>query len=272
MEIFGSDVIIGDFRASDFGLVLGAVDYDGSSEDEMGNDITIAEQFIGRNPVPVYLDYSYTEKLKPTITLVRTNCGHLANTPLSEYEIRSILRLITGTVGYKWMKVVTDEISEDTWYRAKVINTALVRVAGIVVGLKIFMECDSQFGYSPIQHADKSVSAYEPFRIFNNSDDIYTYLLPNLKIIMAESGNLEITNNSEPWKTIINNVSNGEIIEINSEKEILTSSISHPNVLLNDFNLHWIRMVNGINEYVTNLNCEMQFSFRLRRKGGFICR
>lgn len=38
MDIFGSDLIIGDFKASDFNLTLGSTDYDGSPEDEeMGN-------------------------------------------------------------------------------------------------------------------------------------------------------------------------------------------------------------------------------------------
>ena len=56
MDIYGKDIIIGDFRASDFGLMLSSFDYDEKTENEMGNDISIAEQFIGRNPVPVYLE------------------------------------------------------------------------------------------------------------------------------------------------------------------------------------------------------------------------
>ena len=63
MDIFGKDIIIGNFRASDFGLMASTIKFDEESEYEMGNDITIAEQFIGRNPVPVYLDYSYVSRL-----------------------------------------------------------------------------------------------------------------------------------------------------------------------------------------------------------------
>lgn len=272
MEIFGRDIIIGDFKASDFNLIIGSTEYSGQSEDEMGNDITIAEQFIGRNPVPAYFDYSYSEKLRPSISLIKNNCYNSNDTGLTEFEIRNILRLITGFHEYKWMKVITDDISEDTWYKVKIVSTALIRYPGIVAGIKINMECDSQFGYSPINVIKQKVTAYKPFYIFNNSDDIYNYLYPKIDIKLEEDGNIELVNNTENWTSIINNVVTDEIVTINSEKQILTSTNEHENVLLDDFNLHWFRLVNGLNEYSCNLNCEITVTFRLRRKGGFICR
>ena len=168
MEIFGSDIIIGNFRASDFGLMLGSIDYEEKSENEMGNDISITEQFIGRNPVPVYLDYTYTSKLKPTVTLIKNNCHNSSDYKLSEFDVRYILRLITGQHGYIWMKVLSEDVSEDTWYRVKVTNTSLIELSNKSVGLKIQMECDSQFGYSPIQTIKINETAFSKFNIFNN--------------------------------------------------------------------------------------------------------
>lgn len=263
--------MIGEFKASDFNLMLGSIDYDEKAENEMGNNITIAEQFVGRNPIPAYLDFTYNEKLKPTVVLIKNNCHDASDYMLSEFEIRHILRLITGQHNYIWMKVITEEISEDTWYRVKVIDTALVKLAGKNIGLKINMECDSQFGYSPLQTLNISETAYKKFNIFNNSDDIYTYLFPEVQITMKQSGNLELINETENWYTIINNVSYDEVLNLDCERQIITSSFNHINVLLNDFNLHWIRFVDGVNVYSANLNCDIQFKFRMRRKGGFIC-
>lgn len=271
MDVYGKDVIIGDFRASDFNLMLGAIDYNEKAEDEMGNDITIAEQFIGRNPVPVYLDYTYNGKLKPTITLIKYNCHNGGDYELTEFEVRHILRLITGQHGYVWMKVFTEDPGEDTWYKVKVINTSLVRLSGKNIGLKIEMECDSQFGYSPIQTIKITENAYSNFTIFNNSDDIYTYLLPTVQITVKEKGNLELINNTEGWHTFINNLSVGEIVTMNSEKQIIKSTVGHKTALINDFNLHWVRFVNGVNLYSASLACDLVFTYRMRRKGGFIC-
>lgn len=271
MDIYGKDIIIGDFRASDFGLILSSFDYDEKAEDEMGNDISIAEQFVGRNPVPVYLDYSYTNKLKPTITVIKYNCHNASDFELTEFEIRHILRLLTGHSGYKWMKVVTEEISEDTWYKVKVNKTSLLKIGNQKAGLKIEMECDSQFGYSPVQIVKNDINAYEHFYIFNNSDDIYTYLLPKLSIKIKEGGNWALTNHTEDWTTMINNTVTDENITMDSERQILLSDVEHTNVLLNDFNLHWVRLLSGINEYSVNLDCEITFEYRMRRKGGFIC-
>jgi hypothetical protein len=271
LDIYGQDIIIGNFRASDFNLMLGSLDYDDSAENEMGNDIAIAEQFIGRNPVPVYLDYTYSEKLKPTITLIKNNCHDASDFELSEYEIRYVLRLITGQHDYLWMKIITDDISEDNWYKVKVIRTALLKRGNKNIGLKIEMECDSQFGYSSIQTIRINENSYSSFNIFNNSDDIYTYLLPTTIITMHEAGNLEIKNSTEGWSTIITNLSVGEVITMDSEKQILTSTVNHTTSLINEFNLHWIRFVDGMNNYQANLSCDITFNFRTRRKGGFIC-
>ena len=253
-------------------LISSWIIYEKQSKNEMGNDITITEQFIGRNPIPVYLDYQYNEKLKPTVTLVKNNCNNSSDYCLSEFDIRHILRLITGQHGYMWMKVDTDDVSEDTWYKVKVTSTALLKVSlDRIIGLKINMECDSQFGYSPIQTIKISENAFSKFYIYNNTDDIYTYLLPKVEIKILEEGNLELKNDDEDWSTIINNLSIGEVITMDSEKQIITSSINHKTALINDFNLHWVRLISGMNEYTANLNCEIIFSFRLRRKGGFLC-
>ena len=123
MEIYGRDIIIGEFKASDFNLILGSLDFDEQAEEEMGNDITIAEQFIGRNPVPVYLDYKYSSKLKPSVTLIKMNCHDGGDYKLSEFELRHILRLITGHHKYIWMKVIAENPGADIWYKVKVMNT-----------------------------------------------------------------------------------------------------------------------------------------------------
>lgn len=276
MEVFGKDLIFGDFRASDFNLILTSMSSEGVSDDEMGNDMTIQETFIGSNPVPVYLSHTYSEKLRPTVTLSKNPCNNKNNT-LDEFELRHILRLVTGNKAYKWMKVVTEDISEDTWYRAKVTSTQLHRVGNIIDSITLTMECDSQFGWSPEMIVTKNASAGTSFWIINNSDDLNEYLLPKVVITASTGGEISITNSTdiidgESWTTTLSNVSAGETITMDSHKGILTSTVEHDTSLLDDFNLHWIRFVPGKNILTCDSDMTLKFIYRLPRKGGFLCR
>ena len=46
------------------------------------------------------------------------------------------------------MKVITDEVGEDLWYRVRVDKISYNKVNGFVVGIILDMECDSQFAWS----------------------------------------------------------------------------------------------------------------------------
>ena len=63
----------------------------------------------------------------------------------------------------------------------------------------------------------------------------------------------------------IKNVRNGEIITINSKAEVITSSMDH-DLLLNDFNLNWIRLKPDANELIANMDSRITFKYRVPRK------
>lgn len=64
------------------------------------------------------------------------------------------------------------------------------------------------------------------------------------------------------------NLSNGEIITIDNENCIITSSLSSHTHLLSDFNKHWFRLLEGENEFVINGNCKIDLEYREIRKVG----
>jgi len=55
-----------------------------------------------------------------------------------------------------------------------------------------------------------------------------------------------------------------------SKNEILKSS-NKDRIIMNDFNMHFIRLVPGENQIRTNGNIKLIFSFRAPRKVGFMC-
>lgn len=268
IEVFYNDFILGNFRASDFGLILGSFSYNGNSEDEIGMNISTIEEFIGHNPVPIYLGQKYEDKLKPKITLVKNPT--LRDKYFHERDCRWILRLLTGIKGYQWMKAISFELDDDLWYRAKVSNVSYKRVGGHIVGIILNMECDSCFAYSKELNITINAKSNQKFNIFNNTDDLNNYVYPTVSILSSSAGTLSITNISDNnWVTEIKNLKANEKITIDSQHQIISSNTTH-NLILNDFNLGWLRMVPDKNEYISNFNATITLKYREPRKVGVI--
>lgn len=268
MNIFGKDMIIGDFKLSNYGLMLGAFDF--GDEEELGMDYEVIEEFIGNNPVPKYLGAKYTSKLMPTATIIKNPCFD-KNEFFTEHECREVLRQLTGFRGYKLMQILLDEVDDLYYFYVRVQNATYKKINGKVVGIILSMECDSQFAWSKEYEYTYEASPDKNVVLINISDDLYNYLLPHVTIIPNSNiSNLEITNITDNnWATTIKNISSKEIITMDSKNQILQSS--NPNrIILNDFNLHFIRFVSGRNELSVNENCTIIFKFRVPRKVGFL--
>ena len=61
----------------------------------------------------------------------------------------------------------------------------------------------------------------------------------------------------------------GETITIDSGRQIISSSRSHE-LLLDDFNLGWFRLIPGKNQYISNVDMTVSMKFRVPRKAGII--
>lgn len=203
MELFGKDMYIGDFKLSDYGLILASFDSNVSnSEDELGMDHETIESYIGHNPVPVYLGSKYTNKLKPQATIVKDYCYN-TNPYFTEHECREILRQLTGFRGYKKMQLYSYEFDELIYFYVRVTNVSYRKIAGKVAGIILQMECDSQFAWSRDFSSVYNVKAGTPFIFYNSSDDLYNYLLPKITIVSRSSiPELKIKNLSALYTTL----------------------------------------------------------------------
>lgn len=270
MEILNNDILIGDFRASDNGLIITSFSSGSYKENELGMNISTIEEYIGNNPVPKYLGHKYDSKLTPQVTFIKNPCLYKGNdTFFSEKECRSILRRLTGFNGYKWMKLISDKIDDDIWYRVKVVNVTYCNIGDSVVGIELSMECDSCFAWSREFFITINALANKEFCIFNDTDDLNNYVLPIVSISTNED--ITLTNISDnSWETTLSNISEGEIITMDSNKELLSSSIESHIHLLNDFNLHWVRLVPEKNIFVSDKDANITFKYRVPRKVGII--
>lgn len=269
MEIFCNDWMLGDFQASDYGLIVASFSSGSSSDDETGISISINEQFISHNPIPVYIGQAYADKLRPQVTLVKNPCMFHDEVYFTENDCRAILRKVIGYNGYQWMRLINDNPDENLWYKAKVVNVSYQRMGSKVAGIILEMECDSCFAWSKEYNLTINAKANRAFHIYNNTDDLYHYVLPITTVTPTAGGEFSIINNTENWETKISNISATEVLTMDSKNELLSSSKAHAS-LLNDFNLHYIRLVPDRNEFIVNQDAAIQFKYRVPRKAGFV--
>lgn len=261
-------MIFGNFRLSHYGLIVGSFDYKGDAIDEIGMSPSTIEEYVGHNPVPVYIGQEYSKKLEFTVSLMKNPCERQKTDYFTEKDCRAILREITGRKGYQWTKLINDEIDDDLWYRARVNNITYERMAGKIVGIVVSFECDSIFAWSRENEITIHAKANAPFFIFNNSDDLNNYVLPVVEVHSQKANEVSITNTTDNWTTSIKFVGD-EIITMNSKLELVTTNLPSHSLILNDTNLHFFRILPDRNQYVSDKDVDITFKFRVPRKVGF---
>lgn len=267
MDVNARDIIIGDFKLSDYGLCIGYFSYKDMSEDDLGMNLNVLEEFIGNNPVPVYLGHEYQSKLAFNMSIVKNPCVY-DDLYYTERECRLILRQLTGKRGYQWTKIINNDIDEDLWYRTKIVNVTYEKVHGRVGGIILQIVCDSQFAWSTEYNITINAKSNVSFYIFNNTDDLNNYIRPYVTIRPSSAGSITLTNVSDnSWVTKIDNLKAKETITIDNKNETISSDKTH-DLLLNDFNLKWIRLVPEMNLYTCNKNAIITFQYRVPRKVG----
>lgn len=269
MDLFGSDVIIGNFKLSDYGMMLGTFGTP-SEEEELGMDYETIEEFVGNNPVPVYLGAKHSSKLMPQATIIKNPCSDPEGC-FSEHECREVLRELTGFPGYKKMEILSDAMEDYYYFNVHVTKASYHKTGGRVTGIILSMECDSQFAWSKDYTLTYSLKAGDTLTFINQSDDLYSYLLPQVTISADRAiDKLEIIHQKDNgWTTELTNIAAGETVTMNSKTKTLLSSL--PGKLpLNDFNMHFIRLLPGRNDLLVSSDVTITLTYNLPRKVGFL--
>jgi hypothetical protein len=214
-----------------------------------------------RNNKFYIIDQSYSVPMSFTFQLINTDGSRIT----TEKE-RTLKRWLCHRGVFKWFQI-DNEGYENIWYKVNISNPKLIDISG-VVGMEFTATTDSSFGYSPILTKKFAITTDNKtvgFFITNDEDD---YIYPIVTITMNETGNLQMTNSTEVENRnlTINNVTDGEVITIDSGLPDISSSISHD--VYQDFNKHWLRFVDGKNSLTFNLNCTGTIQYREPRKVG----
>ena len=273
IDIFGQDAIIGDFQLSNYGLILASFENPNSKDEDIGMNHNTIEEYIGHDPIPVYLGSSFNSKLRPTATLVKDPYLYINESDkyFSEHECREVLRQLTGFRGYKQMQIFSYKFDELLYFNVRITDVKYQKIGGKVAGIILEMECDSQFAWSSDFNYTFQASPSSNIVFFNTSDNLYDYALPKVMIKSeSEIPELSIINiDDNNWTSTLKMLSANEIITMDSKQCILSSSVPD-RIISNDFNMHFIRLVPGKNEFKVNHDIEITFSYNVPRKVGFV--
>lgn len=206
----------------------------------------------------------YTTPLEFTIQVCKNDLSII-----NDDEKPKIARWLIRNDGKKWLHL--NKIGyEDIFFKCSAIKIEKFTFGEQTYGLEITFICDSPFGYSSIQQKSFNVNSNKTFTIYNDSDDIGN-IYPDMQIHITQDCNLTITNNIENRIFKISNCSKNEIITIDGERKIITTS-NKLHKIYNDFNWKHFRLVSNNfthkNEVVINGYANIELSYRTVRKVG----
>ena len=272
MNVFFEDIKIDNFVASEYGLFPISFDYNGDEDDDLAMGSETNEEYIGDSTIP--LDYGSTHhgKLEFIITFGKKRCGSNEDMDISNFEMRSILRELTGKQHYRDLYFLDDKMhyDEKIHFRVKVIKTERKRICNVGVALIFTLQCDSFWGYTDYQELNYFVQNGQTIYFCNTSDELNDYLYPILEVTpILNVSKLSITNISDNNRiTTVNDVKANEKITFDSKNEIICSS-TNGRIIANDFNLKFPRLIPGMNELTFSDKCNVKIKYQLLRKAVF---
>lgn len=256
---------------SDYNLII--CNFDGTNGFEtmnIGNNIVINKIKAPNSNKYKSIGYSYEDVFKMEFQVGKLGCN-VDNRIISETEINKIARWLNRKT-YGKFKAIYDDGSFSNVYYNGVFNIQIIKFGDDIIGLTLTFESNSPFAYmDAITYNCESLSSGQQFIIDDISDET-GYLYAFAEIECLESGNLIIDNVNDYNRIIVNNCLQGEIITLNGENKIISSSLPSHSTLPNDFNYKFLRIINEYdnvkNIFTSNIKCRLKITYSPVRKVG----
>lgn len=231
---------------SDFGYII--CEFDGSygvKNISAGSVINFNRVASGNGSLFYLTSANYDECLKTEFDICKdpeTN----DDMEISIDEFRDLMRWLNRKE-FLPFQIYDDEIDYEAIYFDVSFNIEKITIGEKLYGLHLIMETNRPFGYGEeCTFTNTFTSSSLSYSINDISDEIGV-LYPYLKITCNSSGTLRITNSTFDSTTEIKNCTNGEVITIDCEKQIITTSRSSHSIY-NDFNYEFLKIGNTYND------------------------
>ena len=261
--MFATDFEYDGHCLSDFGFII--CNFNGSSDTETisaGSRITFNTVSTHYGKRFGLAGTQYDECITATFDICKDQCNG-EDIVITNDEYRDIMRWLNRREFLKFRILYDDDDLREICYYDASFNIDKIMADQGLVGLTLTLETNKPFGYAQEQSFSWNVSHGSTKKLYDMSDEIgYTY--PSMVITMRESGTLSITNDIEPCTMIIKNCTAGEIITIDGDALIITSSMNSHKIC-DDFNFEFLRIGNTINDRTNritfSLACKVVITF-----------
>lgn len=259
MTINGYRFIFDGVSSDSYGVILcniGSINTD--TNDEETNIITAKTAFKDTWDL-LYIEDS--APLKFPITLCRTD-GQFID---ADFQ-RELKKWLCKKQRHPFC-VDQDDLA-DIFYNVIISNPRPSNVARMTGGLDFDVQCDSNHAWSGLKEKEYSTeNGTLTFNFYNDTDFEDYELYPTLIITSLSDGDISIKNNTTNQIVNINNCINGEVITLDNFNNIQESSVDR--ILVEDWNVEYFYLHNGLNNITLTGNFTMKMEYRLPiRVGG----
>ncbi len=211
-----------------------------------------------------YLSGRYANALTGTFQVCKNPC--ITATPYFDaQELRFYNRWLTRNDGYHKFKIIKncDDGYCEFYFHAQ-LNVKKIELSGNVIGLEITVTTDSPFAYFEPKTAIMDMTS-APFRYtYTDMSDEVGHLSPVFRITCGTVGDYVLSNTFSGIIAGINGCVQGEVITMDSEHKIL-SSTARGDAVMKDFNFGWLDIMNTYekrqNTFTSNLPCTMTMTY-----------
>jgi len=232
---------------SDRGFMICNFDYnDGISELESGSQITL-------NKVPHFggKKYSisstqYDDCIETTFDICRIPEDYeYSNREISMNDFRDIVRWLNRSEFLLFRFIENDEdtfFEKPYCYFYATFNVTKLMLNDRLYGIRLKMLTNSPFGFAEEETYTVDFATNNSVTIIDKSDEI-GYISPDVTITCNAAGKVYFENSSAGIKTEIKNCTQGEVITIKGEQQIITTD-STAHKIYNDFNFVFPKIKN----------------------------
>lgn len=249
---------------SDFGMIL--CDFNGESGSNTisaGSKITFNKVVINKGKKYVLTGVQYDECITASFNIMKNPCLH-NDIHITNDEYRDLMRWLNRSEFLKFQLFDEYENDRDVCYFNASFNIEKIIIGKELCGLNLTMETDKPYGYGEEHVVRLNITdVNKPYYLYDNSDEI-GYIYPSVEITCNQSGNLTLKNITEDVSMTINNCSSGEVITVDGEAQIITSSLNS-HALYDDFNFDFFRIGNTFEErrnvITSTLPCTVEITY-----------
>lgn len=247
---------------SDYGFVIcnigGASDMDVVSAGSKITFNTVARHYGKKYSLT---STSYDECIQATFDICK-NPEFYDDLHITNDEYRNIMRWLNRREFLKF-RLLNEDDDYDTCFFMSSFNIDKVVVNKELYGFQLTMETDKPFGYGHEQVVSWLIKDTSKPKILSDMSDEIGHTYPDMTITINQSGNLTIYNELEDCTMVIKNCSAGEVININGDAQIITSSMNSHH-LYDDFNFEFFRIGNTFNNRNNKITVSLPCKLELR--------